>query len=256
MTTDQSSANPNRLYFGDNLDILREHVADESVDLIYLDPPFNSNKNYKAPMASMAQGAAFDDMWTPDSFREEWLVELERDNPELYHVIKGATGAVDAGTGAYLCYMAKRLLELRRVLKPSGAIYLHCDDAAVHYLKAVMDAIFDADRYMGTIVWKRTSAHNDSKSWGRVADYLLCYGKQRLNVTDIRIGLNPEYLKTKYRYNDDNGRYRLHDLTAKGLSGGGYTYLYHGHEGPWRFPPGTNAPTRSRRTHCHREKDS
>ena len=102
-------------------------INSRCIDLIYLDPPFNSNQTYKAPMDSMSQGAAFDDMWTPDAFREEWLVELERDNPELHHVIKGAMGAVDAGTGAYLCYMAKRLLELRRVLKRDGTIYLHCD---------------------------------------------------------------------------------------------------------------------------------
>ena len=205
------------------------------IDLIYLDPPFNSNQNYKAPMESLAQGAAFDDMWTPDSFREEWLVELERDNPELYHVIKGAMGAVDAGTGAYLCYMAKRLLELRRVLKPGGTIYLHCDDAAVHYLKAVMDAIFDADRYMGTIVWKRTSAHNDSKTWGRVADYLLCYGKRRIDIDSIRVALDPGYTDRFYRYSSPKwGAYRLSDLTGPGIS--------LGESGkPWRGAAPTNA---------------
>ena len=223
------------LFIGDNLHVLRG-MNSRCIDLIYLDPPFNSNQTYKAPMDSMAQGAAFDDMWTPDAFREEWMGELARDNPELHAVIKGATGAVDAGTGAYLCYMAQRLLELQRVLKRDGTIYLHCDDAAVHYLKAVMDAVFDAERYMGTIMWKRTSAHNDSKSWGRVADYILCYGRRRLNIADIRVGLSPNYLATKYRYSDERGRYRLDNLTAKGLSGGGYFYWYHGHQGPWRFP--------------------
>ncbi|MYK35868.1 MAG: hypothetical protein F4045_12425, partial [Chloroflexi bacterium] len=104
------------------------------------------------------------------------------------------------------------------------------------YLKAVMDAIFDSTRYMGTIMWKRTSAHNDSKSWGRVADYILCYGKRRLNVNDIKVDLDPKNIRTKYRYTDARGQYRLDNLTAKGLSGGGYMYGYHGHQGPWRFP--------------------
>ncbi|MYD97129.1 MAG: hypothetical protein F4X98_07055 [Gammaproteobacteria bacterium] len=99
-----------------------------------------------------------------------------------------------------------------------------------------MEAIFDSSRHMGTIMWKRTSAHNDSKSWGRVAEYILCYGKRRLNVDDIKVDLDPDYVKDKYRHSDERGRYMDDNLTAKGLSGGGYTYWFHGHESPWRFP--------------------
>ena len=208
------------LFIGDNLHVLRG-MNSRCIDLIYLDPPFNSNQVYKAPMDSMSQGAAFDDMWTPDSFRDEWMEELERDNPELHAVILGATRAVDAGAGAYLSYMAQRLLELRRVLKRNGTIYLHCDDAAVHYLKAVMDAIFDAERYMGTIMWKRTSAHNDSKSWGRIADYILCYGRRPIDIDHIRVPLDGDYTDRFYRFSSARwGAYRLSDLTGAGIRTG------------------------------------
>ena len=136
---------------------------------------------------------------------------------------------------AYAVFMARRLAELRRVLKPNGSIYLHCDWHAAHYLKVIMDNLFDKARHQASITWKRTTAHNDSQSWGATADVILFYG-DRINKDDVRVPLDPEYVAKFYRFEDTYGRYQKGDLTAKGLSGGGYHYDYYGHPGPWRFP--------------------
>ena len=125
---------PSRTIFtGDNLDILRG-VNSDCVDLIYLDPPFNSNQTYAAPLDSEAKGAEFDDVWTLDDMKEEWIDEIELRMPSLFHLINGAKLAHGESMAGYLTFMSVRLIELHRVLKPTGSIYLHCDDTAVHYL--------------------------------------------------------------------------------------------------------------------------
>ena len=174
MTADQSSADPNRLYFGDNLEILREHVADESVDLIYLDPPFNSNVNYNAFFQeqsgelSDAQITAFEDTW-------HWGLESEAayraavtDGPDnladLLQAMRAFLGQSDMM--AYLAMMAPRIAELHRVLKPTGSIYLHCDPTASHYLKLLMDAVFGPKNFRNEITWQRTESHNTAVKYG------------------------------------------------------------------------------------------
>ena len=135
---------PSRTIFtGDNLDILRG-VNSDCVDLIYLDPPFNSNQTYAAPLDSEAKGAEFDDVWTLGDMKEEWIDEIELRMPSLFHLINGAKLAHGESMAGYLTFMSVRLIELHRVLKPTGSIYLHCDDTAVHYLKGIMDALFGA----------------------------------------------------------------------------------------------------------------
>ena len=223
------------VWTGDNLDVLRG-INSECVDLIYLDPPFNSNKNYSAPIGSEAAGAAFKDTWNLDDVDEAWHGEIADRDPALYSVIGAARLAHGPGMQSYLTMMAVRLLELKRVLKPTGSIYLHCDPTASHYLKLLMDVVFGVQNFRNEIVWKRTGAHGDSKSYGRISDHLLFYGTGRINKDAVRMPLNPEYVRKKYRYRDARGLFREAPLTAKGLSGGGYHYDFHGHPGPWRYP--------------------
>jgi adenine specific DNA methylase Mod len=177
----------NKLYFGDNLKILREHVADESVDLIYLDPPFNSNANYnvlfkeKSGEESAAQITAFEDTWQWSTEVEAAYTEIVSSGPRKLGDLIQATRAF-LGTNdmmAYLVMMAIRLVELHRSLKPTGSIYLHCDPTASHYLKLVLDAVFGPDKFKTEIIWKRSSAHSDGKQGrrqhGRIHDVILFY---------------------------------------------------------------------------------
>ena len=152
----------------------------ESVDLIYLDPPFNSNKEYAAPIGSEAAGAAFKDTWTLDDVDRLWLLLLKDDNPTLFHVIEAARLANGKGTAAYLSMMAQRLREMHRLLKPTGSLYLHCDPTASHYLKMLMDVIFGRKRYRNEIIWHYSgwNARLDSNFNSR-HDSILFYAKKK-----------------------------------------------------------------------------
>lgn len=176
-----------KLYFGDNLEIMRQHIADESVDLVYLDPPFNSNQSYNVlfkerdTRPSQAQIEAFDDTWhwTPETQHQFELLMTSPDVPrelakglDAFRIMLGQNDVM-----AYLVMMAPRLLELHRALKPSGSMYLHCDPTASHYLKVICDQIFDPVNFRSEVVWKRTSAHNSAKRWGPVHDVILYYTK-------------------------------------------------------------------------------
>ena len=247
MTADQSL--PNRLYFGDNLDILREHVADESVDLVYLDPPFNSNVNYNAFFQeqtgelSDAQITAFEDTWHWGLESEAAYRAVITDGPDkladLLQAMRAFLGQSDMM--AYLSMMAPRIAELHRVLKPTGSIYLHCDPTASHYLKLLMDATFGPVFYKNEIIWKRTSAHSDAKRYGRSHDVILYYthGPEAI-WNDPRQPYDEEYVAKYYRYQDDDGRrWMSGDLSAAGLRGGGYEYEWNGVTRIWRVPQRT-----------------
>ena len=145
------------LWTGDNLDILRG-VNSDSVDLIYLDPPFNSKRNYEAPVGSQAAGAAFKDTWELSDLDVAWMGLIADEQPAISNLLHTASLTHGKGMQSYLTMMAVRLLEMRRVLKPTGSIYLHCDPEASHYLKLLMDGVFRADLYKAEIAWKRTSA--------------------------------------------------------------------------------------------------
>ena len=190
-----------------------------SVDLIYLDPPFNSNRTYSAPIGSEAAGAAFKDTWTLSDVDLAWHGEIAEANPPLYRVIDAAREAHGKGMQSYLIMMAVRLLEMHRLLKPTGSIYLHCDPTASHYLKLLMDAVFDSRQFWAEITWKRTSAHND-RLFGSESDTILMYGGGKQNHDAVRIPLTEKNLASKYRYKDDNGTYRTGDLTGAGMSDG------------------------------------
>ncbi len=222
----------NALYYGDNLDILREHVPDESVDLVYLDPPFNSNASYnvlfreQSGEGSPAQIKAFTDTW-------EWTQESQRTfeneimlNPSTPANVREMVNAFRQFIGsnammAYLVMMTPRLVELRRVLKPTGSIYLHCDPTASHYLKVLMDALFGKDFFRSEINWRRTNAHNDAKQgrrqYGNVRDTIFFYTKGAEWAWNwLYTDYDSEYVDTFYKFTEqDSGRrYRMGDLTA------------------------------------------
>jgi len=216
---------PGRLYFGDNLDVLRSgDFPDNIIDLIYLDPPFNSKKGYNVLFEerdlseSKAQFKAFEDTWTWGRDTQETydkLISPEAANEgvpaSLSVIIEAFYKALPKNNDvlAYLVMMAPRLLELRRVLKPTGSIYLHCDPAASHYLKLIMDAIFGPAQFRSEIIWKRTSAHSDAERYGAVHDTLLFYTKtDRATWNQHFTPYAQEYIDQYYRYQDDSGRRR------------------------------------------------
>ena len=218
------------VWTGDNLDILRGLNSD-CVDLIYLDPPFNSNRNYAAPVGSAAAGAAFKDTWTLSDLDVAWMGLIADEQPAMYQVLQTAGLTHGKGMQSYLCMMAVRLLEMRRVLKDTGSIYLHCDPTASHYLKLLMDSIYGQDNFRSEITWKRTSAHSDTRQGrrqhGRVRDLLLFYTKSKTWIWNpIYTDYDPEYVENFYRHIEPgtNRRYRLGDLTGPGGAAKGNPY--------------------------------
>ncbi len=230
---DRANFTSGTIWTGDNLHIMRG-MNSESVDLIYLDPPFNSNRTYEAPIGSQAAGAAFKDAWTLDDVDVHEHGELADRNPAAYSVIEAARLSHGKSMQSYLIMMAVRLLEMRRILKSTGSIYLHCDPTASHYLKLLMDGIFGKDAFVNEIVWKRTSAHNSAKGWGPVHDTILFYGgSANYQWNRAFQPYDSEYVDKFYRHHDEKGRYRIGDLTASGQR--------YGESGrPWRgIDPGS-----------------
>lgn len=238
----------NKLFFGDNLPIMREQIADDSVDLVYLDPPFNSNANYnvlfkeKSGEHSHAQITAFEDTWEWGAEAEETYFETIQKGGRLsdflqaFRVLLGPSDMM-----AYLVMMAPRLRELYRVLKPTGSVYLHCDPTASHYLKLLMDAVFGGQNYLNEITWKRTTAHSDAKQgrkgFGNITDILFLYTKSDRYTFNFQYGeYSEEYLR-KYGYVDSDGRhYRLDNLTGPGgAAKGNPAYEVMGVTRYWRY---------------------
>ena len=224
----------NRLYYGDNLPILRQHVKDETVDLVYLDPPFNSTRSYNVLFQTdsgddaQAQIEAFDDTWT-------W----SQDSELLYQELVGGAAppsVADAlsairtflGTNdvfAYLVMMSARLLELHRALKPSGSLFLHCDPTASHYLKIVLDVIFGPKNFLNEIIWKRTGAHKSNKQFETTHDVILFYAKDASKVyfEPQKRPYTKQHVESRYQV-DDEGRYKFvtggNIMTGPGATGG------------------------------------
>ena len=223
------------IWTGDNLHVMRG-MNSACVDLIYLDPPFNSNRNYEAPIGSKAAGAAFKDAWTLDDVDVHEHGELADRNPAAYSVIEAARLAHGKSMQSYLIFMAVRLLEMHRILKPTGSIYLHCDPTASHYLKLLLDAVFGRSNLRNEIVWRRYGSHNDTKRYGRVHDIILYYvvGK-KWTWNGIWLPLDPDYVVKAYRHTDGKGRFRTAPLHTGGLSGGGYDYEFRGYSRTWRY---------------------
>src|SRR6266851_3805719 len=206
----------NVLYYGDNLDILRRYIPDESVDLVYLDPPFNSDRAYNVIFKNEsgrntdAQLVAFEDTWHWGPNAEKvytYLTNTARHEGRVPDQVSTLIAALRKGIGenqmmAYIVEMAARLVELRRTLKPTGSLYLHCDPTASHYLKLLCDAVFGQDHFINEISWKRTSTKNDYQqgafNWPRIHDVILYYGKSirtKPNFKQPFTDYKEEYLK-------------------------------------------------------------
>lgn len=241
----------NQLFFGDNLQVLRDSIGNQSVDLIYLDPPFNSKRDYnllfktpkppkvlktgkaagsavtaEEPEAEYGYGeaqiTAFEDTWhwgqqAEDEFREI-LQHANTDVAELMRALRSFLKENDMM--AYLTAMCIRLLELHRVLKPTGSLYLHCDPTASHYLKVVLDGVFGVSNFKSEVIWKRTSAHNSAKRFGPVHDTLLFYGKGSVHTWNPLFLPLPEETANAWYNNVEAGtnrRFNRADLTAPGV---------------------------------------
>ncbi|WP_430013891.1 DNA methyltransferase [Microcystis ichthyoblabe FBCC-A1114] len=239
----------NKLYYGDNLEVLRKYIKDESIDLCYIDPPFNSKRNYNQIYNNLgkedqAQAQAFVDTWTWDNHANEALEEIQSNyqgkfTSQTIDLIDGLTKVLGKGSLlAYLVSMTLRIVEIHRVLKSTGSFYLHCDPTASHYLKIVLDTIFcsQGGDYIAEITWERTSAHSDSKTFANTTDVIFLYSKRILMFNQQFKPYSEEYLKKYYKHQDGKGRFLDRDLTAGGLSGGGYNYDWKGIKKLWRCP--------------------
>ena len=236
-----------RLYYGDNLQVLRENIPDECIDLIYLDPPFNSNANYNVLFKnatgerSEAQITAFEDTWTWGIESERFLDEIENTKGELYQLLDLLVRTLGKNSlSAYLVMMAIRLIELHRVLKSTGSLYLHCDTTASHYLKMILDLIFDARNYRNQITWKRTSSHSDAKKYARVTDIIFYYVKSnQFTWNPLKLPYTDKYINQYYCNIDSDGRrFQFGDLTNTKTSRG-YFYKLLDCDPPgngWRMP--------------------
>ncbi len=235
----------NVLYFGDNLEILRNHeyFPDSSIDLIYLDPPFNSKKDYNilfkenGGVESEAQIKAFTDTWHWTQTAQNTYHDIVVNGPlkvgKLIGALHDSIGNNDVM--AYLVMMTARLIELHRVLKPTGSLYLHCDPTASHYLKLVLDQIFGPANFRNETVWKRFNFHADAKRFGRVSDRLFFYTKGEGYVFNrLKAPFSNKYIESKFTHIDADGRrFRLDNLNPPG--GRGPIYEFHGVTKPWRF---------------------
>ena len=196
----------------------------ESVDLVYLDPPFNKKRNFAAPIGSKAAVTAFKDSWTWDDVDRIYLGLLRSKRPALHAVIYSALLAHDKGMAAYLSMMAQRLEEMHRLLKPAGSVYLHCDPTASHYLKQIMDVIYGYKNCRNEIVWRRTGSHNSTRSFGRIHDTIFCYHKaSRYKFNIVRTPYMKGHVERRYTAGPD-GRMRFSSggnvLTGEGATDG------------------------------------
>ena len=224
------STEKNKLYYGDNLEVLRRYVKDESVNLVYLDPPFNSRQDYNVLFAekdgsqSSSQIHAFEDTWewNTDAMRAyELIVEQGGRVADTMRAFK--TFLFNTDMMAYLAMMAPRLVELKRVLKETGSIYLHCDPTASHYLKILMDAVFGPQFFRNEIIWQRTSARSDSHRWNHIHDVILFYSKGEAFIWNTQfVPYEGDYVQKFYKFIDpETGRkYASDNLTAAGTRNG------------------------------------
>ena len=256
----------NRLYYGDCLTVMQELPAG-SVDLIYLDPPFNSQRGYNAIYTTETgqplpdQIDAFCDMWELDDERLNAIKHMpvlmreagvDDDVAEFWRIWMNALRNTQPRLLAYLSYMVQRLLEMRRVLKPTGALYYHCDPTAAHYIKVMLDGIFGHQNFLNEIIWKRTSAHSSAHRWGPIHDTLFYYRRgDRSTWNRIYEAYDPGYVERAYSQEDDAGRWQSDQLTASGTRNGDSGQPWRGIDpaargNHWRAPTALPAWARSR----------
>jgi site-specific DNA-methyltransferase (adenine-specific) len=242
----QRAITRNTLFYGDNLAILREYIPDESVDLIYLDPPFNSNRSYnvlfkeESGSEAEAQITAFDDAWHWGEMADKTYRELVTQSPQRVEQMIGALREFIGANQmmAYLVMMAARLVELHRVLKPTGSLYLHCDPTASHYLKIILDILFGPERFLSEVIWQRTATKGDvRRKFGAVHDVILAHTKTNNKFQSV-FSLPDEAYHERFRFDDGDGRgpYQSAPLDSPNPRPN-LTYKYKGYEPPpkgWR----------------------
>lgn len=200
----------NTLFTGDNLYILHG-MNSESVDLIYLDPPFNSKRTYSAPIGSKAAGVSFKDMWTWADVDEYYLEKLAEKHPYLVRYIESISGLHSKAMMAYITYITQRVIELHRVLKSTGSFYLHCDPTASHYLKHILDYIFGKNRFKNEIIWSYQTGGISKKWFGRKHDVILFYAKSEdcfINLEEVKEKRTDEVLRRLSTGNESATRAR------------------------------------------------
>ena len=227
------------LYHGDNLDFLRG-MNSGTIHLVATDPPFNKNKDFHATPDSLAAGAQFQDRWSwRDDIHDDWIREIQRDEPEVWNVITAAKNVYGDDMAAFLCWLGVRLLEMHRVLRDDGSIYLHCDPTASHYIKSLMDAVFGSGNFRSEITWRRTNAKGLAfMGYPNNADSLIYYSKSDDFIWNRAFRPHdPTYVEQFYRYNEPNTgrRYRISDLTNPNRDRPNLTYEWHGHLRVWRW---------------------
>jgi len=218
----------NTLYYGDNLDILRRYIEDESIDLVYLDPPFKSSQNYnvlfeeKNGSKSMAQIKAFEDTWHWSQEAESTYHDIVVGGRKISEVVQAFRDFLgENDMMAYLVMMTPRLIELYRVLKSTGSIYLHCDSVASHYLKILMDAIFGPTNFRNEIIWRRTAYNKSTKRYGPIHQTILFYGKTSdIHFSPQTTPYTKDYVEKYFTQKDDRGRYQSVALTGPGIRTG------------------------------------
>ena len=227
------------IWTGDNLDVLRG-MNSECVDLIYLDPPFNSNKDYSAPVGSAAAGAAFKDTWSLSDLDVAWMGLIADERPAVANLLHTARLTHGKGMQSYLTMMAVRLLEMHRVLKDTGSIYLHCDPMAGHYLKLLMDAVFGHGNFRNEIIWKRRygafSTVHTSNKFGVATDTILFYGKGAKSPFHPQFNMDDSqyqaYIAKAFSHVDENGRRYQSDNLANPSLRPNLIYEYKGYQPP------------------------
>ena len=262
------------VYIADNLDFLRA-INTASVDLVCIDPPFAKNDTFtgdrlKPPLtrqeianekrllkewgiATAAQAdeagvawpddpkarGGYEDTWSwDDDVHPDWVTGIKATHEAVNLLIEATRQIHGDSIAAYLAFMAIRLFEIHRILKPTGSLYLHCDHTANGYLRQLLDGVFGAENFRNEIVWRRFSAHNDAQRFGQIHDTLFYYSKSQRCVWtgEAREPYDPEYIAKSYRYEDAKGKFMTSPLQARSLSGGGYHYTWRGLADVWKFP--------------------
>ena len=216
----------NRLYLGDNLEVMRESLEDASVDLIYLDPPFNSGNDYRVIERDVTHSIApvvkkaFSDCWHWEEWEREYRESLSSCADNVRRLMRGLREILGASPMlAYLTMMTIRLIEMRRVLMPTGSIYLHCDGSAGHHLRTVMEAVFGGENYRNTIIWQRFNFHANAKRWGRIHDRILYFAassKADKRFNTQRSHYKESYIKSHFKRDSEGRLFRLDNALAAG----------------------------------------
>ena len=225
------------IFRSDNIEVL-ENINNDCIDLIYLDPPFNKNKIFTAPIGSQAEGAEFSDIFREEDVKDDWVQTIKEDNEKLHNFLNGIK-SIDGRQSynyCYLCYMAIRLIEMHRILKDTGSLYLHCDPTMSHSLKIVLDCIFGGDKFINELIWKKTnSPKSQSKAFGEQHDIIFLYAKDKnFLFSKIYKKLDENAIKV-YSHKDDKGKFQTVALIAGGLQNysGRKQFEFKGLTKPW-----------------------